>query len=120
MFGGGVGSIFDVLFHTVGNLLHYPLDELSSEGDQLLTDGDMENESEGAELLADGSMEYGLGAELLANNASMLVADWAAGNNAALGNQISNDTLRIARDGTDNPYAAQSVMTIGNRYRVKG
>jgi hypothetical protein len=64
------------------------------------------------ELLVDGSMELSG------------VASWTVGNSATLtkqGSAYSGDQcLRVAYNGTANPYAYQTVLTSGYWYRVKG
>lgn len=49
----------------------------------------------------------------------MTLGGWTAGNNAALSNP-SADVLRLTRDGSNVPYAFQSIMTSTKRYRVTG
>jgi hypothetical protein len=68
-----------------------------------------------------GIVENGYGIELL-NESGDGTADkdnWTADNNGNLTNPSTN-LLRIARDGTNDPRAAQTALTTGNRYQVTG
>jgi phage tail-like protein len=78
---------------------------------QLLLDGDME--FAGAQLLTDGDMEaVGVGA-------------WTAYRNAILTKETTAPyegirSLRVAYNGINDTYAAQSILTNGKTYRVRG
>ena len=67
-----------------------------------------------------------LGTQLLVDG-DMGAADtsaWTAGNSATLlkqtGAPFGSQVLRVARNGSNNPYAGQVILTIGKRYRVTG
>lgn len=65
------------------------------------------------QLLTDGDME------------TAGVASWIVGNTAALSKDPSTphsgtQSLKVARNGTNNPQAKQTVLTIGTTYRVTG
>jgi len=68
---------------------------------------------DGSELLADGDME------------AVGVGDWSAGLSATLTKETTDpyegaQCLRVAYNGTANPYAYQSILTAGERYRITG
>jgi hypothetical protein len=53
------------------------------------------------------------------------VTDWTAGSSAVLTKETGtphggNQVLRIAYNGVNNPYASQTVLTIGRTYRIHG
>lgn len=69
--------------------------------------------SVGVELVSDGDMETGG------------TAAWTAGNAAALSKQSGgalsgSQVLRVAHNGTTDPYAYQNILTVGKAYRVTG
>jgi len=68
------------------------------------------------ELLADGDMEDADGSP---------TSSWTAGNSATLSKQTGtphggSQVLRVLRNGVDNPYASQTILTSGSAYRVYG
>jgi hypothetical protein len=67
--------------------------------------------SYGAELITNGDIETGD------------TTGWTAGNSATLtaesGGPMAGDyVIRIAHNGTNNPYAGQTILTSGSRYRI--
>lgn len=50
---------------------------------------------------------------------NMELANWTANNNATLSNPVAG-TLRVAYNGTASPYAFQTILTIGKRYKLTG
>lgn len=107
--------------------LGYYLQELSTEGDELLTDGSMEYTESGSEELADGDMEYGLGSEELADGdmEAVGVGDWTADNGATLTKQTTNpyeglQVLRVATTVGAWGAAAQLPVVVGKYYRIVG
>jgi hypothetical protein len=69
--------------------------------------------AEGRNILVDGDMEMSG------------VAAWAVGNSATLTKQTGSpfaglQSLRVARNGVDNPSARQTILSAGKVYRVQG
>lgn len=86
----------EIIESFAGFSLAHPFQEQNAHGDELIADGDMEAEDTSA---------------------------WTDGNDAALTKETAEpyeglQSLRIERDGTNDPYAAQTILVIGKRYLV--
>jgi hypothetical protein len=104
----GLGSYSDVSRSINGWLADWLLDE---------TTGEVAIAGNRAKSGVLASSSYP-GPELLdtSGDGVMDAANWTAGNSATLTNP-SVGTLRIARNGVNNPFATQAVTTIGKRYK---
>lgn len=77
-------------------------------------------------LIDDGKMEWGPGPQLLVdgNMEHAGVSDWTVGAAATLTKQGAAyegaQCLRVAYNGTNNPYARQTILTAGVSYRATG
>jgi len=58
------------------------------------------------------------GVELIVGS-NMELANWGVGSSATLSNPVTG-TLRVAYNGTSNPYATQSILVSGLKYKITG